>query len=65
MQPDFLLDQCALNVDGTLKDASEIEFFDDIDNTMPIASMSQISGMDSFPILLVNSSCQAFWAGHL
>lgn len=64
MQPDFLLVQCALNADGTLKDTSEIKIFNDVDDTTPITSMSWISGMDSFPILLVNSNCWASCAGR-
>ncbi|KAG5636455.1 hypothetical protein H0H81_007997 [Sphagnurus paluster] len=36
--------QCALNPDGTLKDASEIEIFNDPDNTTPITSGSWTSG---------------------
>ncbi len=29
-------DQCALNTDGTLKDASEIAFYQDADSMMPL-----------------------------
>ncbi|KAF8154047.1 hypothetical protein B0H34DRAFT_809637 [Crassisporium funariophilum] len=36
-------DQCALNPDGTLKDASKISFFNDPDDTTPIASGSRTS----------------------
>jgi hypothetical protein len=62
--PYFLLDQCALNADGTLKDASEIEFFNDVDDTMPIASTSRTSGMHLFINLPVNSEYWASCAGR-
>ena len=33
-------DQCALNLDGSLKDALEIPWFDDPDDEIPVASGS-------------------------
>ena len=38
------LDQCALNPDGSLKDASEIAWHHDPDDEMPIAFGSKPSG---------------------
>jgi hypothetical protein len=43
-------DQCALNPDGTFKEASKINFFYDPDDTTPIASGSQTSGLFNFLI---------------
>ena len=62
--PNFLLDQCALNADGTLKDASKIEFFNDVDDTIPIISTSRTSGMHLFLVLPVNSDRRVSCAGR-
>ncbi|KAG2087279.1 uncharacterized protein F5147DRAFT_781382 [Suillus discolor] len=47
-------DCCALNADGTLKDASEITFFNDPDDEVPLPqpSSSTTSAKDTFSILL-------------
>ncbi|KAG2080597.1 uncharacterized protein F5147DRAFT_784180 [Suillus discolor] len=53
-------DCCALNADGTLKDASEITFFNDPDDKVPLPqvassaqpSSSTTSAKDTFSILL-------------
>jgi hypothetical protein len=47
-------DCCALNADGTLKDASEITFFNDPDDEVPLPqpSSSTTSAKDAFSILL-------------
>ena len=34
---------CALRPDGTLKDAAEIEFFNDVDDDVPMAAVSTAS----------------------
>ncbi|KAG2079758.1 uncharacterized protein F5147DRAFT_784785 [Suillus discolor] len=51
---------CALNADGTLKDASEITFFNDPDDKVPLPqvassaqpSSSTTSAKDTFSVLL-------------
>ena len=50
-----LADQCALNPDGTLKEASEINFFYDPDDATPIASGNRTSGTPNFFILGLSS----------
>ena len=50
-----LLDQCALRPDGSLKEASEIDWVNDPDENIPEASGSQPTGT-SFTLVLIKSS---------
>ncbi|KAG1890035.1 hypothetical protein F4604DRAFT_1914588 [Suillus subluteus] len=54
--------QCALNVDGSLKDAKDIVFYNDPDDTVPLSAPSSAqpasststtpTGLDAFSVLL-------------
>ena len=48
----LFLDQCALNPDGSLKDASEITWHHDPDDETPIASGSKPSGSSHTGLIL-------------
>jgi hypothetical protein len=48
MSTSYLTDQCALNADGSLKDASEINWVHDPDDKIPTASSSGAGLTGSF-----------------
>ena len=56
-------DQCALNLDGSLKDASEIPWFNDPDDEIPVASGSTLTGLIhtlTFYGLISNLLCRSW-----
>ena len=66
MAPTFNLEEnCALNADGTLKDAKDIQFFNDLDDDVPLPPVtSDGPAPDLAPDAVVSKKREFFDVDH-